>query len=108
MDAQTVVGFFRFLRENPKAAHDKKAYVKLLNKAGDEAFKVRKARLHKMIAEQKKNLIDCFDIYEGYVSETGFDPATAGEDEIMKFIDEVIKRMGIEQPKEEAPDEQQD
>lgn len=107
MDPKMVVSFFRLLRTNPELAHDRKAFVKFMNKAADMEFKVRKNLIHDAIAREKNDLISCFDIYEEYAKQKGFNPVTSTEDETRDFINEVIIRLGINQ-KGQQPDADQD
>lgn len=95
MDAQTVVSFVRFMNSNPKLKHNKKAFKKEIDKAGDEMFRIRKKKVFDQIKEQKSKLMDCFDIYEKFLEENKEDlfSSDISPDEM---VERLMKVFGIE------------
>lgn len=90
MDAQTVMSFIQLMNENPELKKNKKTFKKYVDKTGFEYFKIRKGQIYKMIIEQKKKFLECYDIYEKFMQEHGFDlfdPNIDTDDIVNKMVE---------------------
>ena len=105
MDAQTVVSFVRFMNENPKLKHNRKAFKKLIDKIGNDSYNIRRKNLMNAIENQKQSFMECFDIYEKFVKEHGSDLFS---EDINVTVDNLVKAFGIELKDAEAADKKMD
>ncbi len=99
MNAETIISFLKFMNENPDMKHNRKAYKKTVDKIGDDMFIIRKQRLFKAIQQQKKDLMDCFDIYEKFVKENGED---IFKEDTENAVNKLVEAFGL--TKEEPND----
>lgn len=88
MDAQIVVSFVRLMREHPQLEGNKKAYKKIIDKVADDTFTIQKQQLFNKIKKEKKDYMECYDIYMKFMAENGnqlFDKDTP--------TDEIVEKM---------------
>ena len=93
MDSNSVLAFIRIVTEWPKLVHDRKGMQRTVNRLGDAAFKQRKEKLHKDISDQKKGIMECFDIYNKFVEEHNEELIGSALEGDEKNVDELCTRL---------------
>ena len=91
MNNSSIISFIRICREYPDLKYDRKKFGKVVNKLGDEAYKVQKNKIHQQISNQKHEIMRCFDIYNDYVSE--HKDELLGSDNMDDIIEKIMNKF---------------